>query len=187
MKKVFTLLLFVQLISAAEAQTKKSGSPPVVRAPRATITRISSPNKKWTLVFECPDYTKPRKLWIEHNGTHERRLVEDYERSASIGWAPDSQLFFVDDELGSNETLAYVYDPVTLKETDLAQAVLAADRSADEYLRAGHSYLEAKRWTTSHQLLVTLWGHFDGERRGFALHYRIDINGSVQRLSKREY
>jgi hypothetical protein len=158
---------------------------PVVDLPRAAVTRITSPNRKWSLIFECPNDCSQRKLWIEEKASHIRRLVKEYERSLTISWAPDSRMFFVNDASGSTETLCYLYEPTTLKETDLAKAVLAGDPDAAQFLRAGHSYLKAKRWVSSHELLVVLEGHNDGLPPGaFTLRYLVDLNGSVRKLSR---
>jgi hypothetical protein len=98
-----------------------------------------------------------RKLWIKHKGSRERTRVRDFERSLDISWSPDSRHFFVNDTSGSTDTLGYVYDPVTLKATALADVVTSGDPNAKKYLGAGHSYLEANHWINSHELLVTLW------------------------------
>jgi hypothetical protein len=151
------------------------------------------------LIFEFPASDKShsatcrtgenetRKLWIKHKGDRDRTLVRDFDRSVDISWSPDSRHFFVNDASGSTDTLGYVYDPVTLKATELADVVTTADPDAKKYLGAGHSYLEANRWINSHALSVTLWGHFDEERVGFKIKYRLDLNGRVERLYKREY
>ena len=167
-----------------EAQVKPAHRP-VVHLPRGAVSRIPSPDRKWTLIFECPNDCSERKLWIEENTSHRRKLVKEYERSLSISWAPDSRLFFVNDASGSTETLCYIYDPATLKETDLAKVVVAGDPKAGEYVGAGHSYLKAKRWINSRELIVVLYGHFDEPPpRGFTLRYRVNLNGSVQKLSQ---
>jgi hypothetical protein len=113
--------------------------------------------------------------------------VRDFDRSLDISWSPDSQHFFVNDASGSTDTLGYVYDPTTLKATALADVVTSVDADAKKYLGAGHSYLQANRWINSHELSVTLWGHFDEERVGFKIKYRVDLNGRVETLYKREY
>jgi len=184
-----TVVLLIQLPSLA-TQTK-SVHPPVVDLPRAhetslaAVSRIPSPNGKWTLIFECPNDCSERKLWIEEKASHTRKLVKEYERSLSISWAPDSRLFFVNDASGSTETLCYVYDPTSLKETDMAKLILAGDPDAAQFLNAGHSYLNAKRWVNSHELLVVLEGHNDGlPPGGFTVRYRVDLNGSVRKLSQ---
>jgi hypothetical protein len=72
-----------------------------------------------------------------------------------------------------------------LKETDLARVVLIGDPGAAQFLNAGHSYLEAKRWVNSHELLVVLEGHNDGAPPGsFTLWYRVDLSGTVRKLSQ---
>ncbi|MGB9075079.1 MAG: hypothetical protein WCC22_20760 [Terriglobales bacterium] len=182
------LALFASLtLSVAGGQTK------VVVLPRGPVTRIVSPDRKWILIFECRDYSQPRKLWIEQSRMHRRRAVRDFERSLSISWAPNSRSFFVSDDLGSNKSESYLYDPVTLRVTDLAAVIVAADAGAGEYLKAGHSYLQAKRWINSHELLVTLFGHFDEppqrvsrvrHPRGFTLRYHVDLNGAVHKLAE---
>jgi len=67
----------------------------------------------------------------------------------------------------------------------MAKVVLAGDPSAAQFLNAGHSYLEAKRWLNSRELLLTLKGHNDGTpSRGFNLKYRVSVSGRVQKASQ---
>src|SRR5258708_27128441 len=183
LRVLITGVLLIHLPSLATQ--REPAHPPVVDLPRAAVSRIPSPDKKWTLIFECPNDCSQRKLWIEENTPHTRRLVKEYERSLSISWAPDSRMFFVNDASGSTETLCYIYDPTTLKEIDLAKVALAGDPDAAQFLNAGHSYLNAKRWVNSHELLVVLEGHNDGSPPGsFTLRYRVDLRGSVHKLSQ---
>src|SRR5229473_1581972 len=166
------------------AQTR-SAHPPVVVLPLAAITRIPSPNGKWILIFECPNYCSARTLSIEDSASHTRRLIGEYERSLSISWAPDSHLFFVNDAYASNEALSYVYDPVSLKATDLAKLLVAGDPGAAQFLGVGHSYLQAKRWVNSRELLVVLYGHFDEPPLGgLTLQYWVALDGNVQKISQ---
>jgi hypothetical protein len=166
------------------AQTK-STHPPVIYLPRAAITRIPSPNGKWILIFECPKDCSERRLSIEDSASHTRRHIGEYERSLSISWSPDSHVFFVNDAYASNEALSYVYDPVTLKATDLAKLLVAGDPGAAHFLGVGHSYLHAKRWLNSRELLVVLYGHFDEPPLGgFTLQYRVALDGHVRKISQ---
>jgi len=183
---VLTTLLLLQIWQPSAAGQSKSGNPPVVVLPRGPVSRIPSPNGMWTLIFECPNDCSERKLWIEENTSHTRKLVKEYERSLSISWAPDSRSFFVEDDFASNETLCYLYDATTLKETDIARVVLAAYPDAAQFVNAGHSYLEAKRWLNSHEVLVVLHGYNDGlPPRDFTLRYRIGLNRSVHKISQK--
>jgi hypothetical protein len=190
-----TFFFFPAFAGAGQARVR----PRVVTLPQGAVTHISSPDRQWMLIFEFLAAGKPlsdrcptgddevRKLWIKRKGSSDRRLVHDFERSLDISWSPDSRHFFVNDASGSTDTQGYLYDPVTLKATALADLVIAADPNAEKYLGAGHSYLEANRWINSRELAVTLWGHFDEERIGFEIRYRVDLNGRVQRVYKREY
>lgn len=153
-----------------------------------------SPDRRWTLIFECPNDCAQRKLGIAQNRNHSRRPVREFERSLSISWAPDSRSFFISDDWGSNGTDFYVYDPVTLKMTDLRDVIVSGDPSVQPYLKAGHTYLRAKHWINSHELLVSVFGHFDEPPSsslrlrhpgGFMLRYRVRLNGAVQRVSER--
>jgi len=169
----------VQGAGASTAQT-------VVNLPQGPITRLASPDHKWTLIFECPNDCAERKLWIEASTSHTRRLVNEYERSLDISWAPDSHSFFVNDEFGSNGTLCYVYDPIALKVQEVAAMLTSGDTDATMFIRAGHSYLKAKQWINSQELLVVLYGHFDDPpARGFTIRYRVSLTGRVQKLSQR--
>ena len=167
------------------ATQKKSAHSPITDLPQGSFTRIPSPNRKWTLIFECPKDCSERRLSIEDSVSHVRRLVAEYERSLSISWAPDSQLFFVNDAFASNEALSYVYDPITLKATDLAKLLVAGDPGAAEFLHVGHSYLHARRWVNSRELILVLYGHFDEPPLGgFTLQYRVNLSGMVHKISQ---
>jgi hypothetical protein len=158
----------------------------VAQLPQGPISRVPSPDGKWILVFECPNNCSERRLSIEDSESHTQRLVGRYERSLSVSWSPDGQSFFVDDSYGSNGADSYVYDPITLKTIDLADPLAASDPHAAQFLRAGHSYLVAKRWLNSRELLVVLFGHFDElPARSFNLRYRVGLDGSVRRISQR--
>ena len=179
-------LLFAGLLfqgpPALEAQSRA-----VVSLPQSPLTRIPSPDRKWTLIFECPNNCATRKLWIENSASHQRRLINTYERSLEVSWSPDGALLFVNDRFGSNGTLCYIYDAVSLTITDVADLVTSGDPGAMQFLKAGHSYLAAKHWVNAHEVTVVLYGHFDEPppARGFELQYRVGTNGSVHRLKRR--
>jgi hypothetical protein len=182
LRALISVVLLIQL-PMLNAQTKSAHLPVVL--PRGALSRIPSPNGKWTLIFECPNYSSARRLSIEDSVSHTRRLVGEYERSLSISWAPDSHLFFVNDAYASNEALSYIYDPITLKATDLAKLLVAGDPGAAEFLGVGHSYLQARRWVNSRELLVVLYGHFDEPPpRGFTFQYRVALDGKVRKISQ---
>ena len=97
----------------------------------------------------------------------------------------DSHLFFVNDNSGSTDARCYVYEAASLEETDVAKVVLARYPDAGQFLSSGHSYLRAKRWLNSHELLVVLTGHNEGSPpNAFTLRYRIDLRGKVRKLSQ---
>lgn len=187
-RTLLTIALLAQVPYVAEAQIRPA-HPEVVVLPKGKETRIPSPNRQWSLIFECPDYSKMRKLWIVDNASHARRLVKDYERSLAIAWAPDGQRFFVDDDYGSNGSGSYVIDATTLKITDLAPIIANHVADSTQFFNAGHSYLQAKEWIGSHELLVVLFGHFDetppvGIPRSFSIKYQVDLHDEARKVSQ---
>lgn len=169
------------LISLQMTMRAQDPSPPV--SPRS-VSRIQSPDRKWSLILEAPG--DQRRLWIENTASHAKRLVNAFNRSASLSWAPDSRLFFVNDEWGSNGTDAYVFETSSLKKTDLAD-LLAAQYPAivADYRNAGHVYFEAVRWLGPHVLLVRLTGHFDEPpTREFTFRFQLDLDGAVRKIAE---
>ena len=159
------------------------GHLPVVSFPFTSDRRVPSPNKKWVLVFECPKNCSERLLSIEDDVSHTKRLVAKYERNLDVSWSPDGTRFFVTDDYGSDGSLSYVYDAISLKRTDLAHLLVASNPDAAKFLKAGHAYLRALQWLGPRELLVHLGGHFDEPPpRGFSFQYRINLNGRVDRL-----
>jgi hypothetical protein len=183
------LLLLLALASPplpGAAQTKSSAAhTPVISLPQGAMTTIPSPSRNWTLIFEFADVNKARKLWIQRNGSNQRRLVREFERSLDISWSPDSQHFFINDSSGSGETRPYIYDPTTLQSIDLAELVAKASPKADDYLGADHSYLEAKYWINAHELVLKLDAFYSEpppRRPAFSGTYRVDLSGNVQKV-----
>lgn len=180
------ILLTALLIMPCQAVAQSKSTSHRVELPNGPLTLVPSPNKRWTLVFECPNDCRERNLWIE-DSSHARRLVKKYERSLAIGWAPDSARFFVDDDYGSNGSESFVIDPITLKSTDLGMVITAHDAKAKQLLAAGHSYVNAKRWLNEHALVVALFGHFDeappsGVPASFTAEYRVDLTGYTAKV-----
>lgn len=183
--KLAALLALVLLSWVGSAQTKptRAAYPRVIALPQGPLTRIPSPNRKWTLIFEFSDVNKPRKLWIQRKGSGERTLVRDFDRSLDVSWSPDSQHFFVNDASGSTDTLCYVYGPETLRPMNVLELLTSASRRASNF-EADHFYVEAKHWVGSDELLVTVMGYLSSTppKPGFSGTYRINLNGSVRTI-----
>jgi len=176
-------LIFLLLASPRLAASQSRATPPVVALPNGKVSRIPSPDGRWTLIFQCPNDCSERKLWVEETSSHSRRLVKEYERGLDISWAPDSSTFFVNDNSGSTDARCYVYEAASLTEIDVAKVVLARYPDAAPFLNSGHSYLRAKRWLNSHELLVVLTGHNDGASpRAFTVRYQVGLSGTVHKL-----
>jgi hypothetical protein len=180
------ILLTALLIMPCDAIAQAKSTYHRVELPNGPLALVPSPNKRWTLVFECPNDCRERNLWIE-DSSHTRRLVKKYERTLAIAWAPDSGRFFVNDDYGSNGSESSVIDPITLKSTDLGMVITDHDAEAKQFLGAGHSYVSAKRWLNGHVLIAVLFGHFDeappsGVPASFTAEYRVDLTGFTEKV-----
>lgn len=181
------LALAVLNLWLAAANPVASSQSRVISLPQEEVTRMPSPDGKWTLVFECPNACSQRKLWIEDSSLHTRKLVKDYDRSLSVSWAPDSRHFFVNDAFGSDGESCSVYEPGIVSPTDIATILVAAYPGAKRFMHAGHSYVHAIEWADSYELIVVLFGHFDDPPLGgFTIRYRINLNGEVYKLSQKK-
>lgn len=185
LRTLWTIALLAQLSYCAFTQVRSSPFG-IVTLPQGPVTRIPSPNGRWTLIFECPDSCRERKLWLEDGASQKRKLVREYRRSLAVAWAPNGTRFFVEDDYGSNGASSYVVDPETLNIIDPTNIIANSDEKATEYLNAGHAYVRAKRWINSHELVIVLAGHFDEPpARAFTIVYRVDLDGSAKRISWR--
>jgi hypothetical protein len=159
----------------------------VVSFPGESVSRARSPDGKWALVSGQPDDSGQRRLWIESTNPAGRRPVRAFSRVVRVSWAPDSQLFFVNDEWGSNGTDCYVFDAVTLKATAIANLLARRyPKIISGHKKASHLYFEASRWASSRVLLVRLTGHFDEPpAQSFTLRFEVDLNdGSIREVGE---
>jgi len=182
-RRILSTVIIASCVAFAQV---KSSLHQVVELPNGPVTRIISPDKRWTMIFECPNNCQERNLWIE-DGLHARRLVGKYNRSLAVAWVPDSRRFFVNDDFGSNGSESYVIDPTTLQAVDISKIITKHEAQAKQLLSAGHSYLRAKRWVNDHTLIVVLVGHFDetpprGFTPAFTFEYRVDLEGGTARI-----
>lgn len=185
--RLWTLAVFLSLPLTGFAQSKSARGvhTPLISLPQGAVTLIRSPNQQWTLIFELQGVDEPRKLWIQHKGSSERRLVREFERSLDISWSPDSNHFFVNDASDSGQTRPYVFDPATLQSIDVAELVAKASSKADDYLGADHSYLEAKHWINCQELLLKFMAYFSEpapRRPRLSGTYRFGLHGTVQKV-----
>jgi hypothetical protein len=171
--------------------------------------KVVSPDGKYALFNGRADSAE---VWIEEVSTHTRRYVMSMNTGVvSVGWAPDSHAFYLNNHVASNVDRAYLYDAQTLDQLDLAALVVGADRKARRFTApfvleppkfgsrvrvADHSHLEAARWLDAGHVDVFLDGHTDatGSPEGdgppfrpvqcFSLHYRISKSGEVRKLGQ---
>jgi hypothetical protein len=123
-----------------------------------------------------------RKLWLVDQRTKNRKLLLEIERNVRVGWAPQGSIFFLNDNLGSNVSEAYVYFPGAGPRLDLGKLI---DEHApqDRRFEGGHHYFRGVRWLNTQTLIVKRFGHLDKEGGpGFTVCYLVNTTGHVTRL-----
>jgi hypothetical protein len=102
-RKVFlsALVLVSTFAHSQSLYAKFPGKPSALPSPdgRYVLRNVDSPKGPG------PYHT----IYLEDRHTGKKRKVYEYERSASVVWAPDSRRFAVNDYLGSNVSEAYIY------------------------------------------------------------------------------
>jgi hypothetical protein len=191
--RILSTLLLLVISTAAQtiAKTELAADVPCV-----PLTDLSSPDQQWTLL------SRNYRLLIQNNRTRNRQflrlrsgILECVSLSGNscggiqVGWSPDSGSFFLNDEQASDRTSSYVFTPATGQAMNLADLLSRHDPQSVRWLRAGHSYVYARRWLNPKELLVNVAGHFDEPAaKEFEIQYRVNVaSGSVARLSAREH
>ncbi len=166
--------------------------------PLCRAIHIDSPNRRWALAsncfMNCPygkaevpvcphDHTGG--LFLESASSHRKRPIAFYGYAGNAVWSPDSAAFFVNDHIASDETNSALYAAVPFRKIDVAEAIRRSDPAAVRYFQ-GHRYFIAQRWLDNRAALVQFCGHTDeAPVVEFDFHYRVGIDGSAQRISRR--
>jgi succinate dehydrogenase / fumarate reductase cytochrome b subunit len=121
-------------------------------------------------------------LDIDNGGV--RRTILEYPRTLGLGWAPDGQHFFVNDEEASNVTELYVFNRTGRSHEILDKRILRAIPHLQELARRGsHMYISAKKWIDARTLEVEVSGHSDeAPVEEFDTRLRVTLEGVVTRL-----
>jgi hypothetical protein len=186
--RVPLLVLFCGVAIFSGARSSQTAPPQAVRFQPERLAHLASPDDRWTLTNGCKGCPEGQEmLWLVQNDDHHRRLVRKYARTVQTAWAPDSSVFYLNDESSASKTVAVVVEPHSLKITELEKLIVAADPAAARYVHAGHSFLAAQQWLAPAELAVTLTGHFDPPAATqFELRFRVNLNGRVVKESQRE-
>ena len=179
---VFTSLLWIAVLISTGALTTPGRK---LELPFGPIKRLASPDGSRVLYGAGTSSSgRPTELWLEDSRSGQRQKILDVARTLSAGWSPDGSFFFVQDDLGSNITEAYLYEAANLKRLDIAQSISAFDPAAKRFA-AGHAYFNVRRWLDGQHLLIVLSGHTDSPPvECFDLRYRVGRDCTVAKLSQ---
>jgi hypothetical protein len=172
---VLTLSIVVMPSAQSPSHTNRATG---TELPFERTVRIPSPNGRWALVASPLDLSDGRTLALEDRKTHRKSIIKRYDRTLRIGWSPDGNAFFLNDEVGSNIEEAYIYWPKRTEPLELDGPILARDSEA-KGIPADHTYFRVLRWVTSTTMLVEYCGHNSGSpTRHFDFVYRVSLTGS---------
>lgn len=184
--------------SVLNAGVAQPQSAPTVPAPTGTelpagkTLRLPSPNGKWSLLSPAPSSQadSEKTLFLENRVTHTRSVVARYNRAIRVGWNPEGKAFFLDDELGSNITDAYLFWPPRANPLLVDDLILAQDPEAKN-LKADHGYFLIRNWANSATVIAEYCGHIsEAPALQFDFLYRITLTSSknpsvaVRRISR---
>jgi hypothetical protein len=192
--KTFVAWIMAFVVFSCAAQAISPGSTGRLELPFGHVMRLSSPNgrsilvgtsKRIDLSQECAKcFSISSKLWFEDSLSHARKLILDVSSTASAGWSPEGDAFYVEDHIGSNITEAYIYEAASLNKLDIVDRIFAADPKAKQ-LASGHAYFNVKRWQDNDNLLVRFTGHTDeSPETCFDIRYLVNRSGAVKKLSE---
>jgi hypothetical protein len=155
--------------------------------PGEASKRLASPDGSMVL-YGVP-YDQGRNegpsLWIEDTRTRRRTKLLDIPSTLSAGWSADGAAFYVNDQLASDQELAYIYDAATLQRIDIGARIQEEDPESRR-LATGHAYFQVRGWDGTQEMAVSFFGHTDQPPvLCFTLRYRINKAGVVKKLSQR--
>jgi hypothetical protein len=140
-----------------------------------------------TKVLASPDgarrlHLRDGILSLEGPGLPRPRHIARIRRSASVLWSPDGRAFALNDDLGSNLAVAFLFDARTGRRILALEEVL--DRAFPEDVWSGHRYVRVTGWEGAATVAVTVEGHADAHGLAFALRYRVALQGGSERLAR---
>ncbi len=181
---LFPFLLSIAALAFASVSSTRGRR---LELPFGPIKSLSSPDGSHLLYGAAVAASPGRsaELWLKEVKTGRPQKILDVTRTLSAGWSPDGSFFFVQNNLGSNVTEAYLFETATLKCIDIGERISASDLKAKQ-LAAGHAYFNVMSWLDGRHLLIDLNGHTDVPPvECFDLRYQLGSDGTVVKLSER--
>jgi hypothetical protein len=177
----------LRLVCCAAVLTTIGANAQELCLPLGSVKRLASPDGSEILYGVA--YQKGRndgpRLWIENRRTHRRVKLFEIGSTLCAAWSPDGSAFYVNDHWASDRERAYIYDAATLKRTDMAALIQAADPRSRRFT-AGHAYYEIERWVGSQHVAARFSGHTDVPPvTMFEFRYAVSRDGAVEKAGER--
>jgi len=157
-----------------------------------------SPNGRYELIWKAaPEAellkqkgTPPYQLIFRDLKTGVTHIIEKFEGSVDVLWAPDSNHFAITYNWGSNVAFVSVYPS-----KDASHGMNPYDNikskigKMPEVENDNHTYFHALRWQDKDRLWIRLFGHWDTDgpkNKQFDYHFEISLGGGARRLRQAE-
>jgi hypothetical protein len=130
--------------------------------------RCVSPDGRYSIVWKAPtSATEAHRLLLKNEASGTSSQLCSFNRHVSVLWAPDSGHFAITDWVGSDGSVVVIMraaDPETrvVVDTERVQKATSISVTGDH-----HTYVEAVRWLSSHELLFRVHGYGEEHPNGF--------------------
>lgn len=134
------------------------------------------------------DGEQNRELCIRKTKEKTKQRLLIYHRCLDVAWCPNSSMFVVNDNSGSNEVIPRLYSMKDLKHpVEIAPKLMSAVTDKKDKLAIQQSdmflLVSATRWINPHALEVTVRGA--GAKPGcFKITYEWDLKNSFKKLKR---
>lgn len=195
MRQIPSKLRYLRYILSASAlllATKSSAFAEDLSAMPEKVKALKSPNGAHE-VFDVnkgfsSDGEQNRELCIRKTKEKTKQRLLTYHRCLDVAWCPNSSMFVVNDNSGSNEVIPYLYNVNDLKHpVAITPRLMNAVTDKKDKLAIQQSdmflLVSATRWINPHALEVTVRGA--GVKPGcFKIMYEWDLKNSFKRLKR---
>jgi hypothetical protein len=160
-----TVISLVPIAHANDAGAKFPGALECLKSPKGTFS----------ICNEDHDEEPNHSLFLRDERSRRRTKLLDYDRNVEISWEPNSNLFFVNDNLGSDTADCYIMSIDGLKNIRILSEI--SKILPERVTNAHHLYVTCKIWRSEQSVEIGVEG-YGGNIGGpnYSFDYRYDLN-----------
>jgi hypothetical protein len=144
---------------------------------------VDAPSGIFAICNEDHDEEPNHSLFLVTKRAGTKKKLLDYGRNVEVSWAPDSEMFFVNDNWGSNASECLVTNIRTMKE--LSTLELVQNKLTKRESGADHLYVTCSGWNSNIDVGIVAHGYGgDGPPDLFAFDHKYTLDIASGRLQK---